>query len=75
MPLGAISRNTRPESRSSPYAARSINPATISDAIASARTNPVVMMMIAAIAVAMNANRSVRMCWKLPSTFRLAGWP
>ena len=40
----------------------SISAATMSEAIASARRNPVVRMTTAAIAVAMKPNRSVRMC-------------
>ena len=46
--------------------------ATSREASASARTKPVARMIPPAIAVAMNANRSVRMCWKLPSTLRLS---
>jgi hypothetical protein len=38
------------------------------DAIPSARRKPVATMMPPAIAVAMNANRSVRMCWNATST-------
>jgi uncharacterized protein YqeY len=43
----------------------------MSDAMASARPKPVKRMIAPAIAVAMKAYRSVRMCWKLPSTLRL----
>ena len=43
--------------------ARSISATTSSEAIASARSNPVARMTTAATAVATNANRSVRMCW------------
>ena len=42
-----------------------------SETIGSARSKPVSRITIAAIAVPMKPYRSVRMCWKLPSTFRL----
>jgi hypothetical protein len=48
-----------------------IRPATISAASESARVNPVNTTTSPAIAVAMNAYRSLRMCWNAPSTFRL----
>ena len=66
---GAASRKIRPESRSSDHAARSITAATNSDAMPSARLNPVTSTTAPAIAVAMNATRSVRTCWNAPSTF------
>src|SRR5438876_169555 len=72
IPSGAASRSTRPESRKRPYAARIMIAATIKDAIGSARMKPVVRMTTAAMAVKMNARTSVRMCWKLPSTFMLS---
>ncbi len=49
----------------------SISAATTSAAIASARAKPVRSTTRPAIAVAMNANRSFRMCWNAPSTLRL----
>ena len=70
-PRGAASSRTRPESRSSPQPERSISAATSSAAIPSAGSKPVVRIRTPAIAVAMNANRSVSTCWKAPSTLRL----
>ncbi len=54
-----------------PMPALTISATTISVAIASARQNPVSRMIPPATAVAMNANRSLRMCWKAPSALRL----
>jgi len=71
VPAGAASSRTRPESRNSPHAARNINATTISEAIGSARANPVNTITTPARNVAMNPYRSVRMCWKAPSTFKL----
>ena len=68
---GAASRKIRPLSRSSAQPALIISPATTSAAMASARAKPVVSTTRPAIAVAMNAYRSLRMCWNAPSTFRL----
>ena len=48
-----------------------ISPATTSAAIESAREKPVNSTTSPATAVAMNAYRSLRMCWKAPSTLRL----
>ncbi len=55
--------NTRPDSLSRPYDAYSISAAISSDAIGSARENPVVRITIAATAVAMKPARSVTM-WR-----------
>jgi len=60
-PAGAASRKIRPESRSSPYPARSIRATTSSVAIASARAKPVATMIRPAAAVATNAYISVTM--------------
>ena len=68
---GAASRKIRPDSRTRPTPARTISAATTSVAMASARLNPVVSTTSPAMAVAMKPNRSLRMCWKAPSTFRL----
>lgn len=59
------------EARTSPIPALTIRATTNSVAIASARQNPVSKMTAPATAVAMNANRSLRMCWKAPSTLRM----
>ena len=58
-------------SRSSAQPALIISAATTSAAMASARAKPVVSTTSPATAVAMNAYRSLRMCWNAPSTFRL----
>ena len=52
---GCRFENVRADARSSPYAARSINAATSSDARGSARSNPVARITPAAIAVPTNA--------------------
>src|SRR5204863_2175087 len=67
-PAGAMSSRTPPESRTSRHDARSMSAATNSAATASARTQPVARITPPATAVAMNAKRSLRTCWKLPST-------
>ncbi len=46
--------------------------ATTSEAIGSARSNPVRRMTPAATAAAIEPNASIRLCWKAPSTLRLA---
>jgi hypothetical protein len=48
-----------------------IRTTTISEAMASARVNPVVTMMIPAARVPMNPYRSVSTCRNAPCTFRL----
>ena len=79
---GAASRKMRQESRISPQAALAIRPATMMAARVSAHTQPVRITTRPAMAVAMNANKSLRMCWNAPSTLRLvrsapasATWP
>ena len=61
---GAASSSTRPDSRSRPTPEYSISPATSSAAMPSARPKSVSRMIATATAVAMNANRSFRTCWK-----------
>ena len=70
-PAGAASRKIRPESRISPTPACSISATTSSEAMASARENPVSTMIRPATAVATKANTSVRMCRNAPSRLRL----
>ena len=74
-PAGAASRKIRPDSLISPEPACSISTTTTSVAIASARANPVSMMISPATAVAMNAYRSVTTCWNAPARLRLRGRP
>ena len=71
MSAGAASRKMRPDSRISPLPARSMRATTTSVAIASARSNPVARMMMAAMAVAAKAYRSVSTCATAPSMLRL----
>ena len=61
----------RPDSRISPLPARSMRTTTTRVAIASARLKPVARMMIAAIAVAAKAYRSVSTWATAPSMLRL----
>ena len=63
MPRGAASRKIRPDSRSSPNEAYNMIAATNSAAMPSASRKPVSRMTAPAIAVAMNAARSVSRCW------------
>ena len=63
VPRVAASRKIRHESRIRPHPALAISTATMSAATASARAQPVSRMIRPAMAVAMKANRSLRMCW------------
>ena len=71
-PSGAASSSTRPVRRRSGSAAMSIDAATASDAIGSARSKPVTQMTVPATTVAANAKKSVTRWRKLPSTFRFS---
>lgn len=55
IPVGAASRKMREEARTSPIPNLSMSATTTSEAIASARANPVASKIAPAIAVAMNA--------------------
>ena len=61
-PAGAASRKIRPDARTRPSPARTMRTTTTSVAMASARAKPVASTTAPATAVAMNPNRSVRMC-------------
>lgn len=61
--LGAASRKMRPLARTRPQPALTMSAATTSAAMASARAKPVSQTTAPAIAVAMKAYRSLRMCW------------
>ena len=69
MSAGAASRNTRPAARTSCPPVHTITAATTSDAIGSARVQPVVSTTTPATTVAANAHTSVTRCATTPRTF------
>ena len=62
MPLGAPSRRIRPESRIRPKPPHSISAHTVSAAMPSAWSNPVVTMITPAAMAATDDHRSARLC-------------